>query len=132
MLGLAVVAVVNVRDHREQDRREAAAELRRDALALSVRLSERGNQQGGSVRSSMVDLTVDAGDKEFTVLSARLDRPEWMPPVLEGRSQKSHDLVVSLSEPCRDVASAVPLAAVLLRVQVEAAKVLTRPLDVDG
>lgn len=71
-----MVAVVNVRDHREQDRREAAAELRRDALALSVRLSERGNQQGGSVRSSMVDLTVDAGDKEFTVLSARLDRPE--------------------------------------------------------
>ena len=132
VLGLAVVAVVNVRDHREQVRRAAAAELRRDALALSVRLSESGSQQGGSVHSWTVNLIVDAGDKEFTVLSARLDRPGWMPPVLENRSQKSHDLVFSLSESCRDVASAVSPAALLLRVQVKAGKVLMRRLDVDG
>jgi hypothetical protein len=132
VLGLAVVAVVNVRDHREQDRRAAAAERRLDALALSVRLSESGSQQGGSVRSWTVDLTVDAGDKEFTVLSARLDRPEWVPTVLQGRSQRSHDLMFSLFESCRDVASAVPPTAVLLRVQVKAGKVLTRRLAVDG
>ncbi len=130
--GLALVAVVNVRDQREQDRREAAAEAHRNALDLTVRVTGGGNQQGGDVRSWSTDLTVDAGDNEFTVLSARLDRPEWVPGWLGGRLKTSHDLVFALSGHCKDVASAEPPTALLLRLQSKAGKVVTRRLDVDG